>query len=228
VSVNRFSNQFSPSCYNERVRQITPLGAFLREEIGRRHDGKVREAALYIGLAHTTIRDIILGASVPGRDTCSKIAIWAKLPEDEILRMAGYLPLHSENEAAESDRILAHLSHIGSMIEQRPIEVDIYGTVPAGYPRTEEQQIIGRVRIPPGALWIRVSGDSLVGLRIEHGDIIVVDPGNREPRRGQLAVVRLLTTNGFVRLEPANAKYKAIVATDVEVLGVVVGVFWEP
>jgi SOS-response transcriptional repressor LexA len=229
--------------YNHAVEQSHGLIDYLNERI-RRHGLSNRAAADRIGIADTTLLRILRGDSIPDPETCRKIATWAKVSEEYVLRLAGHLgdiPARDSviEATAEMERLVNEVSRLGAVIKERPGEYAIRGTVPAGYPRTEEEQIVGHVRIPPDALWIKVSGDSLTGLRIEHGDIIVVDPRRREPRRGQLAVVRLLDTNevtvkrffredGFVRLEPANTEYKAILATNVEVLGVVIWVLWEP
>ncbi len=207
--------------------------------VDRRHGGSVRAAALYIGVSHTTVLRWLRGETVPDPEACKKIAIWAKVPEDYILRLAGHLGGLGVRDPvlearSEMERLRTELSRLGSVIEQHgSVEFPVLGSVPAGYPSIEEQQVIRRVTIPAGAFWLQVSGESLVDLGIESGDLIAVDPGNREPRQGQITVVRLRRTNevtvkrwyredDHVRLEPANHQYRAIIATDVEVLGVVV------
>jgi len=139
----------------------------------------------------------------------------------------------AEGLTQEFKEIREHLGHIGQIIGETPeVEIPVYASVPAGLPETATGEIIDRIRLRPGQIAIRVSGDSMVGLGINHRDIIVLDTEQREPRNGQIAVVRLQKTgevtikqffreNDHVRLEPANSKFKAILAQDVEVLGVV-------
>lgn len=217
-----------------------PLAEYLREMIDRRHGGSTRAAAMYITVENSTLLRILHGTTKQADTvTCRKIARWAGVPDEYILRLAGHMAGPTERdfrlerlaEVGEARRALAEL---GAIIEQRgPIVIDVWGSASAGYPTSEEAQVVDRIVLPVNAIWVRIVGDSLLGLGIENGDVIVVDPENKQPRRSDLVVVRLLDSDEIVvkrwypeddhvRLEPANARYRAIEARNLEIIGVVV------
>jgi len=203
------------------MRQPTELSAFLRDEIDRRHGGRVREAALYIGIAHTTLRDIILGASVPNRETTQKLAAWAKVPEDRILRLAGYY-----STPASLEQIEVAL-------------VPILGVVPAGAPVTTYEEVRdvipvrGHLARGKRLYGLQVKGNSMVESDIYDGDVVIVDPDG-EPVPGKIAVVDVggestvkrlgKMENGYITLLPANHEMEPlrVRVADVRIVGVVV------
>jgi repressor LexA len=115
-----------------------------------------------------------------------------------------------------------------------PVEaLPLVGSVAAGAPRLAEQDVEDWVSTPfPGDFVLRVTGDSMVNAGILDGDLVVV-------RRAQTAddgeivvaqiedeatVKRLRRANGRVELMPENDAYAPIVADEVTLCGVVVGV----
>ncbi len=109
----------------------------------------------------------------------------------------------------------------------------LVGSVAAGAPRLAEQDVEDWVSTPfAGDFLLRVTGDSMVGAGILDGDMVVV-------RRAQTAedgeivvariedeatVKRLRRAEGRVELVPENDAYAPIVADEVALCGVVVGV----
>ncbi len=115
-----------------------------------------------------------------------------------------------------------------------PVEaLPLVGSVAAGAPRLAEQDVEDWVSTPfEGDFVLRVTGDSMVGAGILDGDMVVV-------RRAQTAddgeivvaqiedeatVKRLRRSGGRVELLPENDAYEPIVADEVTLCGVVVGV----
>jgi repressor LexA len=83
---------------------------------------------------------------------------------------------------------------------------------------------------------LKVAGDSLVDIGIEHGDKVFIDP-TATPQSGDIVIAQLadgsvtikrwIPKGDHVRLEPANHKYRAIDARNVRVLGVAQSI-WKP
>jgi len=109
----------------------------------------------------------------------------------------------------------------------------LIGSVAAGAPRLAEQDVEDWVSTPfEGDFVLRVTGDSMINAGILDGDLVVV-------RRAQTAddgeivvaqiedeatVKRLRRAGGRVELLPENDAYAPIVADEVTLCGVVVGV----
>jgi repressor LexA len=115
-----------------------------------------------------------------------------------------------------------------------PLEaLPLVGSVAAGAPRLAEQDVEDWVSTPfAGDFVLRVTGDSMLGAGILDGDMVVV---RRAPTAddGEIVVAqiedeatvkRLRRADGQVQLLPENDAYAPIVADEVTVLGVVVGV----
>ena len=115
-----------------------------------------------------------------------------------------------------------------------PVEaLPLVGSVAAGAPRLAEQDVEDWVSTPfKGDFVLRVTGDSMKDAGILDGDLVVV-------RRAQTAddgeivvaqiedeatVKRLRRSGGRVELVPENDAYSPIVADEVSLCGVVVGV----
>lgn len=101
--------------------------------------------------------------------------------------------------------------------------------VPAGFPSPAENYIEGRLDLnkkllkhPVATFYIRVTGDSMVGVGIYEGDFLVVDRAE-EPASGHiiiarlgddLCIKRLMIEAGCVWLVSENPKYKPILVTE--------------
>jgi repressor LexA len=109
------------------------------------------------------------------------------------------------------------------------------GLVPAGQPVLSEENSEGPVAVPEwlaeGAQFaLRIEGDSMIEAGIEDGDYVIV---RRQPtaENGEIVVARVergeVTCKRFerhgqgVRLLPANVRYKPILPTELELIGVV-------
>ncbi len=129
----------------------------------------------------------------------------------------------------EAEAPPATVTGVRSRVESLPL----VGSVAAGAPRLAEQDVEDWVSTPfPGDFVLRVSGDSMIDAGILDGDLVVV-------RRAQTAddgeivvaqiedeatVKRLRRAGGRVELLPENDAYEPIVADEVTLCGVVVGV----
>ena len=91
------------------------------------------------------------------------------------------------------------------------------------------------IRHPSSTFFLRVSGDSMIGAGIHHGDLLVVDR-SLDPRPGRIVVAvldgaftlkRLMRDQHGLHLEAANPAYPALPlhhCTDVQIWGVAVHV----
>ena len=111
--------------------------------------------------------------------------------------------------------------------------------VSAGFPSPAEDYIEGRLDLnelmvanPAATFFVRVAGDSMIGLGIHHNDILIVDR-SLEPVsgkvviavvNGELTVKRLIKNGAAVRLVAENPEYPDIQLTEestCEIWGVV-------
>lgn len=127
--------------------------------------------------------------------------------------------------------------------QHNPFEpTPIFGAIPAGNPTAQNEEIEGYMNLDPtafglradahGSLWLlRVTGDSMVGLGILDGDLVVMQ--KREPRPGDviaaLADETLSTLKVYFRekgvaiLRGANPKIKDMTPARLEHQGVMIG-----
>ncbi|MEZ7197533.1 LexA family protein [Pseudodesulfovibrio karagichevae] len=115
-------------------------------------------------------------------------------------------------------------------------------SVPAGFPSPAEEYLEKRLDLnellvarPESTYFVRVSGDSMIGAGIHHGDLLVVDR-SLDPRPGQVIIAlvdgeftvkRLRKTPMGLELAPENPEYGVIPLseeTDFQVWGVVLHV----
>jgi DNA polymerase V len=80
------------------------------------------------------------------------------------------------------------------------------------------------IRHPSSTFFLRVSGDSMIGAGIHHGDLLIVDR-SLEPRHGRIVVAvlegaftlkRLVRHRGRLRLEAAHAAYPPLEISDAD------------
>ena len=115
-------------------------------------------------------------------------------------------------------------------------------SVAAGFPSPADDYIDSGIdlnealiRHPSSTFFLRVSGDSMVGAGIQHGDLLVVDR-SLEARPGRIVVAvldgaftlkRLARHHGRLRLEAANSAYPPLElhqCGDVQIWGVAIHV----
>ena len=109
----------------------------------------------------------------------------------------------------------------------------LIGSVAAGAPRLAEQDVEDWVSTPfEGDFVLRVTGDSMINAGILDGDLVVVrrastaDDGEIVVAQieDEATVKRLRRVGGRVELLPENDAYSPIVADEITLCGVVVGV----
>jgi len=115
-----------------------------------------------------------------------------------------------------------------------PVEaLPLIGSVAAGAPRLAEQDVEDWVSTPfEGDFVLRVTGDSMINAGILDGDLVVVrrastaDDGEIVVAQieDEATVKRLRRVGGRVELLPENDAYSPIVAEEITLCGVVVGV----
>jgi repressor LexA len=123
----------------------------------------------------------------------------------------------------------------------RPSGVPLVGSVAAGQPILAEENIEEYVDVPSavggedGDFVLRVRGESMIDAGILEGDYVVVRPqdvaGDGDivvalvGEEAEATVKRFFHESDHVRLQPENESMEPIRATDVRVLGKVVGLF---
>jgi repressor LexA len=133
---------------------------------------------------------------------------------------------------------------VGGMAEnqidyyQELINIPVVGTVTAGVPILATQNIEEYFPLPRNftksedIFMLRIKGDSMINAGIFDGDLVVVSKESAGVVNGEIVVAMLddeATVKRFykeknkIRLQPENDKYEPIYATDVKVLGKVVG-----
>lgn len=122
------------------------------------------------------------------------------------------------------------------------LSAPVYGSIPAGNPTAQNEEIEKHVALDPAVfglrrngrqeLWLlRASGDSMIGLGILDGDLVVMQ--KRDPVPGDVVAALVDETSstlkvyvrekGVTILRSANPRVKDIVASRVESQGVMVG-----
>ena len=125
-------------------------------------------------------------------------------------------------------------------VDDRYIDVPIYGKVTAGTPITAVENLEDTFPLPMNfannkdLFMLRVSGESMINAAILDGDLIIVE---RQPTAkngdivvalvdGENATVKTFyKENGHFRLQPENDYMDPIIVKEVAILGKVVGVF---
>jgi DNA polymerase V len=128
-------------------------------------------------------------------------------------------------------------------LERNALQLPLAGdTVAAGFPSPADDYIdVGidlneaLIRHPSSTFFLRVSGDSMTGAGIHHGDLLLVDR-SLEPRPQRIVVAvldgaftlkRLTRHRGQLRLEAANPAYPPLElhqCGDVQIWGVAIHV----
>ena len=119
--------------------------------------------------------------------------------------------------------------------------VPLIGKVAAGEPILAEQNIEDYYELPSNLFdyknnelfLLNVQGNSMINIGINNGDKIVVKKQNTA-NNGQIVVAlvddsatvkRFYKENGYYRLQPENDEMQPIIVSEVEILGIVVGLF---
>ena len=126
-----------------------------------------------------------------------------------------------------------------SLSRREMVNIPIIGRVAAGEPILAEQNIEGYFPIPAEympnaeAFMLRVKGDSMINAGILDGDQIIVQ-SQPTANNGEIIVAmledsatvkRFYKENGHFRLQPENDFMEPIIASDIAVMGKVIGLF---
>lgn len=145
-------------------------------------------------------------------------------------------------KALEKKGLITRESHMSRAIQlsESPrdrMSLKLAGQIAAGNPVLAEQQD-ERIDFAPlfdheGQFCLRVRGDSMIESQIAEGDYVIVRRQDTA-RDGEIVVAlvdgqdatlkRFYREDGRYRLEPANSTMQPIYSSDVQILGVVVGV----
>lgn len=128
-------------------------------------------------------------------------------------------------------------------VQVQILEVPVLGSIPAGLPALQEQQVEEHVGVDFTAFGIqrpraqryfalRVSGDSMIGDHILSGDLVLCEW--REPRLGDILAAlvdettttlkRVVKERGRIILKASNPRFPDIVPEQLAAQGVVLGV----
>ena len=122
-------------------------------------------------------------------------------------------------------------------------KLPLLGQIAAGAPLLADENVEDEIAVPEslhGDFLLRVRGDSMTGVGILDGDIVIVRRAE-EARNGEIVVAlagddealdeatvkTFYREKGRVRLQPENSALEPIYAKHVQILGKVVGVFRE-
>jgi len=169
--------------------------------------------------------------------------IQAGRPAPTLREMAGHFGFRSHRAAAdhldalkrkgfiESDSGKARSLRLAFPLARRRgriADIPLFGSIPAGPPQTREQEAEGCVSVDVASIGfkptrnsfaLRVSGDSMIGKHICHGDIVVLEHGP-EPRPGQIVAAlndgastlkTFVLKNGKPYLKAENPKYPDLI-----------------
>ncbi|NOS67935.1 MAG: helix-turn-helix domain-containing protein [Candidatus Peribacteraceae bacterium] len=124
------------------------------------------------------------------------------------------------------------------------VKVPILGSAPAGEKTSSEDAVEGWVSLPREmtggrhSYLLRVKGDSMIGVGIKPGDLVIVD-ADAQPNNGDVVVIRIdgetcikkfYKHGRVIVLEPANPTYERKEYSskhDIHLRGVVRGVLWK-
>lgn len=149
------------------------------------------------------------------------------------LEKAGYI----RRDPTKPRAIEVLLSGDGRDSIRNIVRLPILGRVAAGQPLLADENIEEYFPLPRDfgpideAFMLRVRGESMIGAGIYDGDLVVVQ---RTPQANngdivvaliedEATVKRLFRENGHIRLQPENERMDPIYATDVQIIGKVVG-----
>lgn len=198
------------------------------------------QLAVKAGIDPAYVSDLESGRKVrhPSARVFIKLAAALRVDPNELFAAAGYFEqpaaqpsgiVRVEQEVVELQRRLSILGDI--LREQVAGEITVSGTIKTGICEMTSGVIIDRIALPSAYVALGVTDDSLESVGIHQDDIVIVDLNNRNPANGQVAVVRLKTSEEIlvkwlkeddrVHLEPLNAKHRPMAVSDIEIVGIV-------
>lgn len=207
----------------------TNLGKYVKQTIDK-NGWTIRQAAMKIGVSPAYLSKLInkKSDSNPKPKTLEKLAMGLKVPQSDLMNLAGYTP--------SVDKLTVEPTSDGATIsattkwETSHEPLDVYGKITAGLPTFADEHIIGQTIIPDNLIdkygrdnlfALQVDGDSMSKViapgfiavfakdcEVENGDIcaVLVDGENA-------TLKRFKETSKAVILEPEsfNPIYKPLI-----------------
>ena len=186
--------------------------------------------ALWDADAPLTAAELETALPGPPRARTTLLTLLARLEEKGYIRRGGgaksrAIEILDEREAAPPQREM--------------VDVPIVGTVTAGTPILAVENIEDTFPLPveyvpnEEVFMLRVRGDSMIEAGIFDKDLILVKR-QQSAKNGDIVVAlledyvtvkRFYRENGFIRLQPENETMSPIIVREVEILGLVIGLF---
>lgn len=151
------------------------------------------------------------------------------------LQRKGHIAMH-KTRRARALRIISPLD----AYRRQVVDVPVFGGIPAGYAREQQQEAVGCISMDVKTLGTRgkgrtyalqVRGDSMVGRNICDEDYVIIDQG-RSPQKGDVVAALIdnestlktfMTKNGKPYLKSENPKFPDLIpASDLSIQGVMV------
>jgi len=183
------------------------------------------------------------------KDSGHEVSISKRLALAKVLDIPDDVVLGLENKEYDAGKLIAE--RMGEMLKiaakdvsgtiSEIAEVVLLGYVPAGYPLPNEEERLGKIKIPKDQLGsardakrlyaLVVSGDSLIGDEIYPGFHVVINPDDKDLVLGKIYLVRvdnavtikkIALQDGRFVLRSSNEKYPDMTPSEGEILGRVV------
>jgi len=183
------------------------------------------------------------------KDSGHEVSISKRLALAKVLDIPDDVVLGLENKEYDAGKLIAE--RMGEMLKiaakdvsgtiSEIAEVVLLGYVPAGYPLPNEEEGLGKIKIPKDQLGsardakhlyaLVVSGDSLIGDEIYPGFHVVINPDDKDLVLDKIYLVRvdnavtikkIAVKDGWFVLRSSNDKYPDMTPSEGEILGRVV------
>lgn len=154
----------------------TDLGKYVKQTIDK-NGWTIRQAAMKIGVSPAYLSKLInkKSDSNPKPKTLEKLAMGLKVPQSDLMNLAGYTP-SVDKLTVEPTSDGATISATTKWITSHE-PLDVYGKITAGIPTFADEHIIGQTIIPDDLIR-RYGRDNLFALQV-NGDSMsrVIAPG---------------------------------------------------
>lgn len=238
------------------------FGEFLRELRGKL---SLREASKKSGISHTYIRDLELGINrktnapiIPSLETLKRLSDAYSYPFADLLAKSGIMGdvstiSRTEDSKKKTSGLIEYPNgKVGIGVSEvsehyNILRIPLLGCIPAGEPIEAHEHIEKYIDIPntlnlknDEVFALRVKGDSMIGSRIQEGDVVIV---KKQPvvENGEIAVVNIdghdatlkrvkKLESGQTILVSSNEKYDPILINNenARIIGKVIQVIFEP
>lgn len=227
--------EVTPEDFGAQLKEIRERHGYSLRQVARqsRIDGKPEISPSYWSLIERGKRNI------PKLGTLKRIAKGLRVPENDILNIAGITDLNNTSVTYTIDPKSIDDTPINTYTTG-PKTAPIYGTIKAGpggfaYEDHEGDMIVGgsHALSDHNFIWLRVSGDSMIGDGIQSGDLALIDTDAETECAGEilavlydgvLATLKHVTKSvGSIVLSASNSKYQPIIlsGSDLETFRIV-------